>query len=116
MLKNNLPVNKEPISPDAIVLPTNSITTFNHFVNTNPDTVYTYMLRRLKQAVHKNIAALELFRLGKSDTVMRIEKAEYEKYLMEMQSYFVKHENFENAGICAKVLDEHRVNLLIESI
>ena len=115
MIQSTLPVNLEPISTDAIVLPTDSISTFNHFVHTNPDVVYSYMLRKLKRAVHKNIDALELFRLGKSNTVMRIEKAEYEKYLTEMQSYFVKHEKFENAGVCAKVLDEHRINLLIES-
>lgn len=112
---NNLPVNNEPLSKDLVVLPTESVPTFNYFVSTNVDTVYTYLLRKMRKAVKNNEKALELFKLGQSNTVMRIERNDFEKYLLEMQAYFAKKEKFEKAGACTKLLDAHRVNLFLDN-
>ena len=110
-----LPINTEPISKDVLVLPTDSILTFNYFVSNNLDVVYPYLLRKMTMAVKNNIKALELFQLGQTNNVMRIEKQEFEKYLLEMQMYFAEQENFEKAGTCTKLLDAHRVNLFLDS-
>ena len=67
------------------------------------------------KAVKHNVPAMELFRLGQTDNVMRIEKKEYEHYLLEMQAYFAKKEEFEKAGICTKLLDAHRVNVFLDT-
>ena len=110
-----LPINTEPISKDILVLPTDSILTFNYFVSNNLNIVYPYLLRKMTAAVKNNIKALELFQLGQTNNVMRIEKQEFEKYLLEMQMYFAEQENFEKAGTCTKLLDAHRVNLFLDS-
>lgn len=113
--EESLPINTEPISKDILVLPTDSISTFNYFVSKNLNTVYPYLLMQMGKAVKHNVPAIEVFRLGQTNNVMRIEKQEFEKYLLEMQMYFAEQENFEKAGTCTKLLDAHRVNLFLDS-
>lgn len=104
-----------PLADDVFVLPTNSVPAVNYFLNTNLDVAFKYLMERMKTAVNKNLPVIDLFRVGKTPNIARIEKKDFEKYILEMQQYYVKAEEYENAGMCNKLLDRHRMNMNLDS-
>lgn len=111
-------VEKRPdvkLADDVFVLPTNSVPAVNYFLNTNLDIAFKYLMERMKTAVNKNLPVIDLFRIGQTPHIARIEKKDFEKYILEMQQYYVKSEEYEQAERCNQLLDRHRVNVNLDS-
>lgn len=111
-------VEKRPdvkLADDVFVLPTNSVPAVNYFLNTNLDIAFKYLMERMKAAVNKNLPVIDLFRIGQTPHIARIEKKDFEKYILEMQQYYVKAEEYEKAAACNQLLDRHRMNLNLDS-
>ncbi len=97
------------------ILPTDSMLTMRYFVNNNKKLVYNFLLKKMKQAIENNWKAMEMFRVGTTNFVSRINERDYEKCLLDMKDYFVDQQEYEKAALCNSLLDKHHVNVLLDS-
>jgi hypothetical protein len=119
--------NLQPASPEAprevektnngtpmVIVPTDSLATFENFVNAEDNKMYVfkYILNELTKAVKYNWDAVELFRIGRTKTVAKIDKQNYEKTLVDLRTYFTQREEYEIAERCNKLIKRHNVNIL----
>ena len=111
--ESSLPRIEEREIP-LLVLPTNSIPTVHYFMNKNKDLMYGFLLKNLSKAISHNWPFIELFRVGQTPLVARIEKKDYEQSILDMQKFFVESEAFEKAGQCNKLLDKNKINQITD--
>lgn len=107
--KNNEVEERFDGSP-LLILPTNSIPTVHHFMNNNKNLMYGFLFKEMRKAVKGDWPFIELFRVGSTPLVAKIESADYEKSILDMQNYFAQTEDFKKAAFCTKLLDRNRVN------
>lgn len=93
-----------------LILPTDSVSTVHYFMNKNKGLMYGFLFNQLRTAVKNDWPFTELFRVGHTQLVAKIESKDYEKSILDMQQYFIESEEFEKAGLCTKLLDRNRVN------
>ena len=77
--------------------------------------MYRFLLNELTPAIQDNLSYLELFRVGTTPYVAKIEKKDYETTLKDAQKFYIGEEEYEEAERCQRLLEQHRVNLIIDS-
>lgn len=110
---NAKPRTETKYGTPMLILPVNSIKAVNYFLIHNKDIIYPFILKQLRIAIQKEWNVLELFRIGDSYYIARIEQNEFEKILLDLQQYFISKELYENAGECDFLLKKHAVNMLM---
>lgn len=99
-----------------LVLPCNSYQKVIEFIAKNREFVYRYMLDLIDAGIENNWPTIEYFRVGNTDFVVLLEKKNIENSLLNLREFFVNTELYEYASKCNKLLDRHRVNLLLDSM
>ena len=95
-------------------LPLKSPHVLSQFIEENRDLVYSYLLKMLNKAIKHNWLKVDLFRLGNTPFVAKIERKDYENTLNDLLSFFVSVEKYERANDCKKLIQKHKLNLLLE--
>ena len=72
------------------------------------------MMEFIDDAVVENRDAVEYFRIGKTPYIIKSDKIDLEKSILDIQSYFILEELYEEAARCNSIIDRHRVNLLMD--
>jgi hypothetical protein len=98
-----------------LILPTDSMPTLQYFMNNNRELVYSFLLTRMKDAIEHNWTSMEIFRVGKTNFVARIDQENYEQSIIDMKNFFVEKQEYEKAAMCSALLDKHRVNMMLQS-
>lgn len=105
----------EETKTNSLILPTNSMLTFNYFMKKHKDLFYVFLLKEIDKAVSENLPVLELFRVGNTALVAKVEKKDYERSILDLQKFFIEKEQYEKADLCKELLHKHKVNQLIDS-
>lgn len=95
-----------------LILPTNSIRELQNFLM-QPDNkvmMSKFVLNQLTKAIKNNWQYLELFRVGNTKYVARLDKSEYEYALTDLKTYFIKYEMYEDAEKCHRLIVKNKVN------
>ncbi len=95
-----------------LVLPTNSMEEFQNFLRQpeNKNIVCKFVLNQLTKAIKNNLKYIELFRVGNTKYVARIEKIQYEDALTNLKKHFIQYEMYEDAEKCHKLIVKNKVN------
>jgi len=94
-----------------LILPTDSVSTVHYFMNKNKGLMYGFLFNQLRVAVRNDWPFTELFRVGHTQLVAKIESKDYEKSILDMQQYFATEaEDYKRAALCTELLDKNRVN------
>lgn len=101
--------------PQTYSLPINSLETLNMFLANNKNLYYWYVILQLKRAIPDNEISATLFRVGQTPLIAKIHKNQYEMFLEEAKRFYISIDEFERAQVCQTLLDQHRVNLFIDS-
>jgi hypothetical protein len=101
---------------EILVLPLNSIRQAMTFMIKNKAFVYPYVLDVIARGIEKNRDRVQYLELGVTAHVIEVTKANLDMSLEAMIKFFVKEEMYEEAARATKLLDKHRVNMLLESI
>jgi hypothetical protein len=96
-------------------MPTNSIPTFQTFLQMNPDLHHKFLLKNIKRAVNDNLAAIDVCRIGNTPVVSRIEKDSYRRHIDQIKTHFIENEEYELAGECDQLFTKIKVNELLDS-
>ena len=73
--------------------------------------MYGFLFNQLRVAVRNDWPFTELFRVGHTQLVAKIESKDYEKSILDMQQYFATEaEDYKRAALCTELLDKNRVN------
>lgn len=113
-VKINQPINYS--NDNILVLPLKSPHILNKFVEENRSLVYKYILKMLSKAIKKKMEKIDLFRLGDTPFIAKIEKQNYVNTLNDLLSHFASSsvEEYELANRCKKLIQKHQNNLLLE--
>lgn len=98
-----------------VVLPTNSFAVLQEFISKHEDLQYKFLLKNIKYAIENNMPAIDLFRMGATPVVSRVEHSNYKTQLGKMQQYFIGSEEYEFAGQCKELMSKLEITELLDS-
>lgn len=104
------------IASSIPVVPTNSIHTLRQFISKNKNKMMLnkFILSELTKSIKKDYPRTELFRIGNTPIVARIDKENYEKTLVEIRDFFIKEQEFEHADQTQQLIQKHQVNAFLK--
>ena len=98
------------------IAPTNSIEFLHRFLNDNKDVLHRFVVKQVKMGIQHNLSSIDLFRVGHTPIIARIDSKEYDLVLTDAQNYFVGEQEFELAQQCIELRDKNSINKLLKSV
>ena len=101
---------EESLNNDVPTLPMSSPTLIQKFITENRGVVYVYLLKMLKKAIRKDWPKVDLFRLGDTPFIAKIERKDYTSTLTDLMNYFTSIEDYEKATQCRDLINASIIN------
>ena len=94
--------------------PISNIFMLQEFTTKNKSLVYRFMMKKMRVAIQKNLPQADLFRLGNTLQIAKINRTSFKKSLGEMIEWFTKKEEYEFAAEAKDLLTKFNINEIIE--
>ena len=98
------------------VAPTNSLESLHRFLNENKDLLHRFVIKEMNIAIVGNLSSIDLFRVGQTPIIARIDSKDYDMVLSDAQQYFIDTQQYEFAQKCKELRDQNKINQFIKTV
>lgn len=87
-------------------IPSVTPASFRQYLHSHRDRVYRYVIKEIGQAVDQNLAAIQLFQIGKSEQILELKQQNYKAILNAAMEFFVTKEMYEDCAVCRDIINK----------